>query len=93
MKHFRTPTCVIYVCCGSKCKKNGGKWLFKTLKSHAKASPAKKVIQIIKTGCTDRCKIGPVVAVMPDNNWYFEVSENMALEILEQCVDQTNNLS
>jgi (2Fe-2S) ferredoxin len=41
-------------------------------------------IQVIKTGCTDRCKMAPVVAVMPENEWYLEVSEEQAREIFNQ---------
>jgi (2Fe-2S) ferredoxin len=78
---YRVPECVIYTCCGSKCKKNGGKHLYKHLKSRVKAEHLKGAVQVIKTGCTDRCKLGPVVAVMPENAWYLEVSEEKATEI------------
>lgn len=36
-------------------------------------------MQVIKTGCTDRCKVGPIVAVMPDNEWHFRVGEEKAM--------------
>jgi (2Fe-2S) ferredoxin len=42
------------------------------------------MVQIIKTGCTDHCKRGPVIAVMPRNEWNFEVSEEKAMSLLEQ---------
>lgn len=82
-KNFtRIPDAVIYTCCGSKCKKKGGKLLYRSLKEQIKEAGAKGRIQVIKTGCTDRCKMGPVVAVMPSNNWYLNVSEEKAAEIL-----------
>ena len=83
MKHFsRTPECVLYVCCGSKCKAKGGKHLFKQLKSEVKHRHLRKIIEVIKTGCTDRCKAGPVLAVMPVNEWHLQVDEESASNIL-----------
>lgn len=84
-KH-ETPACVIYTCCGSKCKKRGGKQLFKDLKTRIKESKARKFVQVIKTGCTDRCKFGPIVAVMPHNSWHYEVSTEKASNILADCL-------
>lgn len=81
-KKIPNPDCVLYACCGSKCKKRGGKHIFKELKSRVKAAHLKGSIQVIKTGCTDRCKWGPVVAVMPENKWYLEVSSEQAVAIL-----------
>jgi (2Fe-2S) ferredoxin len=78
------PDCVFYTCCGSKCKKRGGKQLYKNLKARVKAEHLKGLVQVIKTGCTNRCKMGPVVAVMPKNEWHLYVSEEKALEIFSQ---------
>lgn len=77
------PECVLYACCGSKCKKHGGKQLYKSLKAEVKARHLKRVIQVIKTGCTDRCKHGPVLAVMPQNEWHLGVDETRGMQILE----------
>ena len=82
-KGFGPPECVIYTCCGSKCKKKGGKHIYKSLKSHLKHSRDKNV-QVIKTGCMDRWKMGPVVAVMPANEWHLEMTEDQALQILQK---------
>jgi (2Fe-2S) ferredoxin len=79
-----TPECVFYVCCGSKCKKRGGKHLYKQLKHSVKDKHLKRKVQVIKTGCTDHCKRGPVLAVMPGNEWYFEVDEEKAMTLLGQ---------
>jgi len=82
MKYFsRSPECVFYVCCGSKCKKKGGKQLYKRLKSELKHGHSKANVQVIKTGCTDRCKKGPILAVMPQNEWYLEVTEERGMHI------------
>lgn len=74
-----TPQCILYVCCGSKCKKRGSKQLYKQLKNSVKEKSLKRKVQVIKTGCTDRCKMGPVVAMMPDNEWHFRVDEEKAM--------------
>jgi NADH:ubiquinone oxidoreductase subunit E len=78
------PTCILYVCCGSKCKKRGGKHVYKKLKSGVKEKHLKRKVQVIKTGCTDHCKKGPVIAVMPKNEWNFEVNEEKAMSLLHQ---------
>jgi len=77
------PGCVLYVCCGSKCKKRGGKQLYKQMKGWVKTQRLRQSMQVIKTGCTDNCKRGPVVAVMPRNEWHFDVNEEKALSLLE----------
>lgn len=85
-KEARIPETVIYCCCGSKCKKNGGKEIYKSLKSQVKEHKLKRKVQVIKTGCTDRCKWGPVVAVMPENEWYLEVDSHRAAKIFDQHI-------
>jgi NADH:ubiquinone oxidoreductase subunit E len=79
-----TPGCILYVCCGSKCKKRGGKLLYKQLKSSVKERSLKRKMQVIKTGCTDNCKRGPVVTVMPANEWHFQVNEETVVSLIEQ---------
>lgn len=77
------PECVLYACCGSKCKKRGGKQLYRSLKREVKSRKLRHVVQVIKTGCTDRCKHGPVLAVMPQNEWYLNVDEARGKYVLE----------
>lgn len=89
MKHFsRAPECVLYVCCGKKCKAKGGKHLFKQLKSEVRLRHLKKVVEVIKTGCTDRCKAGPVIATMPKNEWHLEMNEQRAVQLLDSTMEQ-----
>ena len=89
MKTFsRTPDCVLYVCCGSKCKAKGGKQLFKQLKSEVKHRHLRKTVEVIKTGCTDRCKAGPVIAVMPMNEWHLQMDEQSAARVLDEAIEQ-----
>jgi (2Fe-2S) ferredoxin len=89
MKHFsRAPECVLYVCCGSKCKAKGGKHLFKQLKKEVKHRHLRKDIEVIKTGCTDRCKAGPIISIMPMNSWHLQVDEQRAAQLLDSVTDQ-----
>ena len=54
------------------------------MKSWVKEKHLKRKVQVIKTGCTDNCKRGPVVAVMPKNEWNFQVDEEKAMLLFEQ---------
>jgi (2Fe-2S) ferredoxin len=83
---FQKTECILYTCCGSKCKKRGAKQLYKYFKSLVKSQHLRNKVQVIKTGCTDRCKMGPVVAVMPENTWYLEVTDEVAGEIFARHV-------
>lgn len=80
------PECILYVCCGSKCKKRGGKLIYKQLKGAVKENHLKKQMKVIKTGCTDNCKHGPVITVMPRNEWHFHVDESKASAIFESTL-------
>jgi (2Fe-2S) ferredoxin len=86
-KHSEAPECVFYTCCGSKCKKRGGKHLYKSLKERVKEAGLRRHVQVIKTGCTDRCKMGPVMSVMPANQWFLEVSEESAHHLFDRFTE------
>jgi len=79
-----TPECILYACCGSKCKKRGGNHQYKQLKRSVKEKNLERRVQVIKTGCTDNCKRGPVLVVMPKNEWHFNMNEEKAMSLLEQ---------
>jgi (2Fe-2S) ferredoxin len=78
MSKYSIPEKVIYVCVGSKCGKRGGKDLCKLLKHFDKN------LEVIKTECTDRCKIAPVCSIQPGNIWLTEYSERQVLKVLEE---------
>jgi NADH:ubiquinone oxidoreductase subunit E len=82
-KDSHKAQCILYVCCGSKCKKRGGKQIYRQLKNSVKEKFLKRNIQVIKTGCTDRCKMGPVITVMPDNEWHFHQDEKKTMLLLK----------
>jgi NADH:ubiquinone oxidoreductase subunit E len=80
--------CILYVCCGSKCRKRGGKDLYKQLKTVVKERSLKKIMQVIKTGCTDNCKTGPVIAVMPANEWHLHMDERKTAALVDELADK-----
>lgn len=73
------PEKIVYICSGSKCNKKGSKDLFKKLKSHLKKSGIKDV-ELIKTECTDRCKLAPVLSLQPKNEWLMEYEEKSVFD-------------
>ena len=40
-------------------------------------------VRVNKSGCLDRCELGPVAVVYPDNVWYTYVDESDIDEIVE----------
>ena len=40
-------------------------------------------VRVNKSGCLDRCELGPVAVVYPDNVWYTYVDEGDIDEIVE----------
>ena len=40
-------------------------------------------VRVNKAGCLDRCELGPVAVVYPDNVWYTYVDESDIDEIVE----------
>src|SRR5688572_25280847 len=85
-REYKTPKQVIYVCTGSKCKKRGGKELGKAFRSLCKSFGLKEEVEIIKTDCTDRCKLAPVVCIQPQNLWLYEVNEYKVQNIFQQHI-------
>ena len=82
-REFKKATNVIYVCNGPKCKTRGGKELRKFFKKLTEEKGLENV-EVIKTGCTDRCKFAPVVAFQPQNEWCPFMNEEKAKEQVEK---------
>lgn len=60
--------------------------IYKQLKSAVKENHLKKKIRVIKTGCTDNCKLGPVVTLMPENEWHMHMDEEKASALFEKSI-------
>lgn len=86
MDKAKIPDKVIYVCTGDKCKKRGGKELAKFIRGVLKDNGLKGKVEVIKTHCTDNCKLGPVVCCQPGNKWLFHAKESDIEEILDNVV-------
>lgn len=87
-KDFNTPTNIIYVCAGGKCKKKGSKDIGKMFRSMIKELGLKSQVEVVKTNCTDRCDYAPVVCLQPENLWLKHTTEKQAREAFEAHVLQ-----
>lgn len=85
-KVFEKPENIIYVCCGSKCKKRGGKEISKRYKRLIKETGLQEKVEVIKTECTDNCKLAPVISFQPRNQWYVEVKQNEIDSLFEENI-------
>jgi len=85
-REYKIPKQVIYVCTGDKCKKRGGKDAGKAFRELCKSYGLKNDVEIIKTDCTDRCKLAPVICIQPQNLWLYEVSEYKVQSLFQQHI-------
>lgn len=82
-KEKHTPSTVIYICTGEKCRSRGSKEVSKTLRHYAEDQGLND-LGIIRTHCTDNCKHGPVVCLQPLGEWHFHVDEQSAISLLKK---------
>ncbi|MCS6794555.1 MAG: (2Fe-2S) ferredoxin domain-containing protein [Raineya sp.] len=73
-KKYDLPSQVICMCMGSKCRKYN-KDYYKELKETLKKYHLHHQVEILKTDCTGRCKLAPVVCFQPQNHWLIDFSE------------------
>lgn len=78
------PERAIFICDGKKCGKYDG--IKKYCKDAIKEHGLKKSVELIKMGCTDRCKQAPVVCFQPANAWFTEVTEKEIVRLFSQFV-------
>ena len=53
-------------------------------KAHEMQLLGKGKVRVNKAGCLDRCELGPVCVVYPDNVWYQDVDRSDLDEILTE---------
>ena len=66
------------------CISNGSQKLFNYLKSRMKELGYKGTVRVNKSGCLDRCELGPVLVIYPEGVWYTYHSFADVDEIIEQ---------
>ena len=52
---------LICICMGKKCRKNGSREIYLSLRESLKKADLQSDSLLVKTKCLDRCKEGPVV--------------------------------
>lgn len=78
------PKKAIFICEGKKCGKYSE--VRKYCKDAIKANGLKNEVELIRMGCTDRCKQAPVVCFQPANAWHTEVSEKDVQQFFKKYI-------
>jgi (2Fe-2S) ferredoxin len=68
-------------CCHDKNAEEMQGYAKKRVKQMGLAGPGQ--VRVNRAGCLDRCELGPVIVVYPDNVWYTYVDASDVDEILE----------
>ena len=68
-------------CCHDKNAEAMQGYAKKRIKQMGLSGPGQ--VRVNKSGCLDRCELGPVAVVYPDNVWYTYVDESDIDEIVE----------
>lgn len=84
---IKNPEHIVYVCLGSKCNKHGAKDLYKKMKSLIKKS-GRQDVELIKTECTDRCKMAPVLSIQPQNQWLLNYETDEVIKKITSSVSK-----
>jgi NADH-quinone oxidoreductase subunit F/NADP-reducing hydrogenase subunit HndC len=84
-KAFRSDPKKHYIlcCAGTACHSNKGNEIYENLLAEAKKQGVADKVEVIKTGCFGFCERGPIVKVLPENNFYTEVKPEDAVEIIK----------
>ncbi len=76
----------ILVCGGTACESIKGHEIYEQLIAEAEKQGAAADVQIVKTGCFGFCEQGPIVKVLPDDNFYVQVAPEDAQEIIAENI-------
>ncbi len=76
----------ILVCGGISCHASKSEDILKTFQDLIKMKGLENEVQVIRTGCFGFCEKGPIVKMMPDNTFYFQVKPEDCAEILEEHI-------
>ncbi len=76
----------LLVCGGTGCESANADKIYKNLRASAEAHGVGESCQIVKTGCFGFCEKGPIVKVLPEENFYVEVKPEDAEEIISEQI-------
>ena len=76
----------ILVCGGTACESAKGHEICQRLLAEAETQGVADDVQIVKTGCFGFCEQGPIVKVLPDDNFYVQVAPEDAREIIAENI-------
>ncbi len=76
----------ILVCGGTACESAKGHEIYEQLIAEAEKQGVAADVQIVKTGCFGFCEQGPIVKVLPDDNFYVQVTPEDASEIISENI-------
>jgi NADH:ubiquinone oxidoreductase subunit F (NADH-binding)/(2Fe-2S) ferredoxin len=76
----------ILVCGGTACESAKGHEIYEQLIEESKKQGVADDVQIVKTGCFGFCEQGPIVKVLPDDNFYVQVTPEDAPEIISENI-------
>lgn len=76
----------ILVCGGTACESAKGHDIYEQLIAEAQNQGVADDVQIVKTGCFGFCEQGPIVKVLPDDNFYVQVKPEDAPEIISENI-------
>jgi len=76
----------ILVCGGTACESAKGHEIYQQLLAEAEKQGVADDVQIVKTGCFGFCEQGPIVKVLPDDNFYVQVAPEDAQEIIAENI-------
>ncbi len=76
----------ILVCAGTACESNKGKALYDALEKEITEAGIETEVQLVKTGCFGFCGEGPIVKILPEENFYVKVGPKDAKEIINEQI-------
>lgn len=72
----------VLICNGSTCMRKGGEEVTQAIRNEITKHELDAQVHTTRTRCNGRCKDGCVVVVYPEADWYFEMDEQRAKEMV-----------
>ncbi len=80
--------CHIMVCAGTGCTASKSKTVIELFRKEIEKRNLKDKVKIFKTGCFGFCKLGPIVAVHPQDTLYCKVQPEDVDDIVEEHIQK-----